>query len=323
MGMTSAVAGENRELESYRRELTGYCYRMLGSGFEAEDAVQETMVRAWRGLDQFEGRSALRSWLYRIATNVCLDMVKGPQRRARPMDLGPSSTADTQLGAPQGEHAWVQPIADARVVPAEADPAEIAAARESIKLAFVAALQHLPPRQRAVLILREVLHWHADEVAELLDTTVASVNSALQRARATLAASDLDAGSATSVVDADQEELLARYVDAFERYDIEALVALIHEDATFSMPPFDLWLSDPVEMAKWYTGQGSACEGSKLLRTEANGTAAFAAYKPDPAGGRAPFAIQVIEVKDGKLSGLHHFLYPELFAAFGFPDHID
>ncbi|HZA75926.1 MAG TPA: RNA polymerase subunit sigma-70, partial [Acidimicrobiales bacterium] len=182
------------ELEAYRRELTGYCYRMLGSGFEAEDAVQETMVRAWRGLDRFEGRAALRSWLYRIATNVCLDMLRGPQRRARPMDLGPASTADGKLGPATPESTWVQPIADGKVLPDDVnDPAELAASRESIRLAFVAALQHLPPRQRAVLILREVLRWQASEVAELLDTSVASVNSALQRARATLAERDLDA----------------------------------------------------------------------------------------------------------------------------------
>jgi RNA polymerase sigma-70 factor (ECF subfamily) len=322
--MTS-VAGTGPDLEIYRRELTGYCYRMLGSGFEAEDAVQETMVRAWKGLDRFEGRAQLRSWLYRIATNVCLDMLKGPQRRARPMDLGPASTADTQLGAPKGEHNWVQPVADARVVPQDGDPAEIAAARESIRLAFVAALQLLPPKQRAVLILREVLHWHADEVAELLDTSVASVNSALQRARATIAEQRLDAGSAAAnpTVDAESEALLARYVEAFERYDIEALVALIHEDATFSMPPFDLWLDDRAEMAKWYTGQGAACQGSKLIPVQVNGSTGYAAYKPDPSGGWTPFAIQIIEIGDGKLTGLHHFLDPALFGAFGLPDHLD
>src|SRR5437879_811951 len=183
-GLTSETI--EQELETYRRELTGYCYRMLGSGFEAEDAVQETLVRAWKAIDTFEGRSALRSWLYRIATNVCLDMAQGTQRRARPMDLGPSSSADTTLSAGLPENTWVQPVADARVVPEDGDPAELAASRETIRLAFVAALQHLPPRQRAVLILRKVLRWHATEVAELLDTSVASVNSALQRARATL-----------------------------------------------------------------------------------------------------------------------------------------
>lgn len=310
------------QLEPHRRELTGYCYRMLGSGFEAEDAVQETMVRAWRSLDSFEGRSSLRSWLYRIATNVCLDMLKSRERRARPMDLGPSSTAESALGSPLPEHAWVQPIADARVVPESGDPAELAASRDSIRLAFVAALQHLPPKQRAVLILREVLRWKADEVAALLDTTVASVNSALQRSRATLDDGRLAVDGA-SRVSADDSELLARYVDAFERYDITELVSLVHEDATFSMPPFALWLRGPAEMAKWYLGQGAACRGSRLIATRANGLPAFAAYKPAPGGGWAPFALQLIETDGTRLVGLHHFLDPALFTAFGLPDRLE
>jgi RNA polymerase sigma-70 factor (ECF subfamily) len=311
-----------RELEAHRRELTGYCYRMLGSGFEAEDAVQETMVRAWRNIDGFEGRAAFRSWLYRIATNVCLDMLRGPQRRARPMDLNGPRSADSQLDAGLPEHAWVQPMADARVLPSDGDPAEMAAARESVRLAFVAALQHLPPRQRAVLILREVLRWQATEVAELLDTSVASVNSALQRARATLAEGDLESTSPLQFDD-EQKELLARYVDAFERYDIPSLVALIHDDAKFTMPPFELWLQGTEDIAKWYVGQGAGCRGSRLLATEANGCAAFAAYKPAGPDRLEPFALQVIEVSGGRISGLHHFLYPELFAAFGFPPFLD
>jgi RNA polymerase sigma-70 factor (ECF subfamily) len=315
-------ADPEAELERYRRELTGYCYRMLGSGFEAEDAVQETMVRAWKGLDQFEGRSALRSWLYRIATNVCLDMVRGPQRRARPMDLGPSSPADTALGAPLAEHAWVQPVADARVLPTDGDPAEVAAAKDSIRLAFVAALQHLPPRQRAVLILREVLRWQASEVAELLEATVASVNSALQRARATLAAASVEAHRPTAV-EPEQQALLARYVDAFERYDITALVTLLRDDAAFSMPPFALWLQGPAEISRWYVGQGIGCDGSRLVPVAANGSAAFGAYKPAGEGRWEPFAIQIIEVSGGRISGLHHFLYPELFAELGLPDHLE
>src|SRR3954463_5761395 len=216
MATIDSTPGLERELESYRRELTAYCYRMLGSGFEAEDAVQETFVRAWRKHEEFEGRSALRSWVYSIATNVCLDMLKTPQRRALPVDMSPSGTADSQLGAPLLENAWVMPVADAAVLPEDGDPAELAAQRETLRLAFVAALQHLPPRQRAVLILREVLRWQASEVAELLDMTVASVNSALQRARATLATVQPDDERAGHV-DADQEALLARYVSAFER----------------------------------------------------------------------------------------------------------
>ena len=316
------AAALEQELEAYRRELTAYCYRMLGSGFEAEDAVQETMVRAWRGIGAFEARSALRSWLYRIATNVCLDMLRGPQRRARPMDLGPSSTADAALGAAAPEHAWVQPVADARVLPPDGDPAELAATRDSIRLAFVAALQHLPPKQRAVLILREVLRWQAAEVAELLDTSVASVNSALQRARATLAASNLESAGPTEIAP-EQQALLARYVEAFERYDISSLVALIHEDATFSMPPYPLWLRGPLEISRWYLGQGIGCRGSRLVPTAANGCAAFGAYKPAGPGVHEPFSLQVIEVSDGRISGLHHFLYPEIFPAFGLPTRLE
>ena len=310
-----------RQLEQHRRELTGYCYRMLGSGFEAEDAVQETMLRAWRSLDGFEGRASLRSWLYRIATNVCLDQLRGRERRARPMDLGPHSTAESALGSPRPEHAWVQPIADDRVVPDHADPAELAASRDSIRLAFVAALQHLPPRQRAVLILREVLRWKADEVADLLDTTVASVNSALQRSRATLDDGRL-AADVSPVVGPDDSALLARYVDAFERYDIGELVTLIHADATFSMPPFALWLRGTDDIARWYVGQGAGCRGSRLLATRANGTAAFGAYKLAPDGGRDPFALQVIETDGHRITGLHHFLDPALFTAFGLPDRL-
>src|SRR5947209_13527841 len=212
-------------LEQHRAELTGYCYRMLGSAFEAEDAVQETLVRAWRSFDRFEGRAALRSWLYRIATNVCLDMLTGRERRARPMDLGPAQTADSPLGVPLVESAWVEPIPDAKVLASRADPAELSVQRETIRLAFVAALQHLPPRQRAVLILREVLQWQAAEVGELLETSVASVNSALQRARATLAASGASDTSRGEPLSAADSELLSRYVKAFEAYDIPALVA--------------------------------------------------------------------------------------------------
>jgi RNA polymerase sigma-70 factor (ECF subfamily) len=295
---------------------------MLGSGFEAEDAVQETMVRAWRGIDRFEGRSAIRSWLYRIATNVCLDMLRGPQRRARPMDMGPSSTADSFLAPGLAEHMWVQPVPDAWVVPETGDPAELAASRETIRLAFVAALQLLPPRQRAVLILREVLRWHATEVAELLDTSVASVNSSLQRARSTLAANDLDAPQPTRV-DSDDEKLLARYVDAFERYDVDSLVSLLHEDVIQSMPPYSLWLQGPLDVGRWLLGQGAGCRDSRLVATSANGCAAFGSYHVAGTGVHEPFAIVVVEVAEGQISGLHNFLYPELFAAFGLPPRLE
>ncbi len=310
-----------RELETHRRELTGYCYRMLGSGSEAEDAVQETLIRAWRSIDRFEGRSSLRSWLYRIATNVCLDMHRGPQRRARPMDLGPSSTVETAQLRPQPENTFVQPIADGRVLPEDGDPADVAAARESIRLAFVAALQHLPARQRAVLILCEVLKWQATEVAELLETSVASVNSALQRARATLGSMDVDELDTT--VSPEHEVLLARYVDAFERYDMTALAQLLRDDVVISMPPHDLWLQGIPEVIGWMEGPGHGCAGSKLIPLQVNGTAGFASYKPAPSGRLEPWAIQVIEVKDGAISGHHNFLYPELFADLGLPPHLD
>ncbi len=320
-GTSDTIVGEEHrlaDLEQYRRELTGYCYRMLGSGFEADDAVQETMVRAWRNLAWFEGRSSLRSWIYRIATNVCFDMRRGKQRRATAMDFGPAGTADSFVGATRPEHAWVQPIPDARVVPADGDPAEVAASRESVRLAFITALQHLPARQRAVLILCEVLRWQATEVADLLETSVASVNSALQRARATLAARDVDPLSVSSV-DADQQALLARYVNAFERYDISSLVTLLHEDAIMSMPPYDFWLQSPLEMGRFFLGAGIGCEGSRLVATEANGCAAFGSYKPDGQGGYLPWSIQVIEVSGDRIIGHHNFLDTRLFAAFGLP----
>jgi RNA polymerase sigma-70 factor (ECF subfamily) len=307
-----------RQLEGHRRELTGYCYRMLGSSFEAEDAVQETMVRAWRSLDRFEGRSSFRSWLYRIATNVCFDMLNGTQRRARPMDLGPAGSAESLLGPVLGESTWVLPMPDGRVVPDDADPAEQAVARESIRLAFVNALTHLPPRQRAVLILREVLRWKADEVAELLDTSTASVNSALQRARATLSTVSLDD---TDPVDDEQQALLARYADAFERYDMEALVALLHEDATLSMPPYALWMRGHDNIRNWMLGPGHGCRGSRLVPTMANGTPAFGQYRPSGPGGRhEPWALQVIEVREGKIVALNAFLdTANLFPLFGLP----
>ena len=322
--LTTRDAGAQieQELESHRRGLTGYCYRMLGSGSEADDAVQETMVRAWRAADRLEQRAALKSWLYRIAGNVCLDMLQGSQRRAQPMDLGPASAAESALGASLPEHAWVKPIADARVLAPEADPAEVADQRETLRLAFVAALQHLPPRQRAVLILREVLRWQAAEVAELLETSVASVNSALQRARATLEGLSLDASGPASGLGSEEQELLGRYVDAFERYDITSLVSLLQEDATFSMPPFPLWLRGPAEAGRFMLGQGIHCKGSRLVATSANGGPAVGVYHPAP-DGYEPWAIVVLELSGGRIAGLHHFLYPELFAEFGLPPRLE
>ena len=322
MAVSPAAAELEQRFEDYRPELTGYCYRMLASPFEAEDAVQETFIRAWKAIDRFEGRSALRSWLYRIATNVCLDMLNARGRRATPMDLGPAREPVAEnLHTP--EVPWIEPIPDGRIVP-DGDPAAVAEARETVRLAFVAALQHLPPRQRAVLILCEVLRWQATEVAELLETSVASVNSALQRARATIEAMNLDA-DATPSVDAADADLLARYVDAFQRYDIDALTSLIHEDATQSMPPFDLWLSGRDDIFTWWFGPGIGCQRSRVIPTvAANGAPAFGQYKPSEGGGYEPWALQVLEVRDGKIGELTFFLdTATLFPLFGLPLWLD
>ena len=313
------------QLETYRVELTAYCYRMLGSAFEAEDAVQDTLVRAWRAFDRFEGRSALRSWLYRIATNVCLSMLTASQRRARPMDLGPAVSADTPLPAALPEATWIEPMPDRRVVPDNGDPAEVALARESVRLAFVAALQHLPPKQRAVLILREVLRWRAEEVAELLDTTVASVNSALQRARATIATTRKRDTDPAEPTDQAHRELLARYVDAFERYDMDSLTALLHHDATWNMPPYDLWLQTHDDIRAWCLGPGIGCQGSRLVPTVANGSPAFGQYKPsDQPGVWMPWSLQVLETSGGRISGITFFLDTQrFFPAFGLPPRLE
>ena len=318
-GSPLTVTPDFGELEQHRRELTAYCYRMLGSPFEAEDAVQDTLLRAWKSIDRFEGRAALRSWLYRIATNVCLDLLNGRERRARPMDLGPAREPIEANLNTLPEVTWIEPLPSG-------DPAEVAESRETIRLAFVAALQHLPPRQRAVVILCEVLRWKAAEVAELLETSVASVNSALQRARATLEASDLDSSAAAPALDRPDRELLARYVEAFERYDMEALTSLIHEDATQSMPPFDLWLSGRDDIFAWWVGPGAGCRGSRVIPTvAANGSPAFGQYKPSETGeGYDPWALQVLEISDGRIVELTFFLATEtLFPLFGLPDRLD
>ena len=273
----------DQTLESHRRELTGFCYRMLGSASEAEDAVQETMVRAWRGIDAFEGRSSLRSWLYRIANNVCFDMLRSPQRRARPMEMGPATaTADVVLGPQSPEYLFVQPIADERVISMDGDPADVAEARESIRLAFVAALQ---------------------------------------RARATLAEMDME--KLDSTVDPEQQALLARYVDAFERYDIPALVALLRDDVVLSMPPWEFWMQGAQDLADWFLGEGIVCKDGRLVPLNVNGTAGFGNYHFVRPGLWEPWAIQVIEVADGKIVGHHNFLYPQSFAEFGLPPRIE
>lgn len=314
--MTTLTAPGLDELEQYRTELRGYCYRMLGSAFDADDAVQETLVKAWQNLDGFEGRSSVRSWLYRIATNTCLDSLRARGRRALPMDLSSPESPTTPPDHTLPDAAWLEPVPDADVAPLSADPALLVAHSESIRLAFVAALQTLPPRQRAALILKEVLCWQASEIAELLDTTVASVNSALQRARATLGEADLSSPVLATQAD---KELLARYVKAFEAYDIPSLVALLHEDASISMPPIAMWLRGTGDLAAWYLGFGIGCRGSRLVPTVANGLPAFGQYRPDhDNGGHQAWSLQVLEITDGAVAHIHHFLDVEkLFPRFG------
>jgi RNA polymerase sigma-70 factor, ECF subfamily len=320
---TTAMPSQlEQRLEQHRRELTGYCYRMLGSPFEAEDAVQETMLRAWRGFESFEGRAALRSWLYRIATNVCLDLLGGRSRRARPMDLGGAQAPEAANLNMLPEVTWIEPV-PGNIVASQDDPAELALGRETLRLAFVAALQHLAPRQRAVLILCEVMRWKAKEVAELLDTSVASVNSALQRARATLESSEVGPSDLEpDNMDETQRELLARYVDAFEAYDLDALTSLIQEDAGQSMPPYDMWLRGREDILTWWFGPGIGCQGSRLVPTvAANGSVAFGQYKPSESGsGHEPWALQVLEISDGRIVEFTFFLSTErLFPLFGLP----
>ncbi|NEE19718.1 sigma-70 family RNA polymerase sigma factor [Streptomyces sp. SID7499] len=324
---TATTTDLDSRLEAHRTELTGYCYRMLGSSFEAEDAVQDTMVRAWRSYDKFEGRSSLRSWLYRIATNVCLDMLTAGNKRARPMDLTESTPLARAALSPRPDNTWLEPMPDARVLPTTHDPAEAAVAKESVRLAFMAALQQLPAKQRAVLILREVLAWKASEVAELLDTSVASVNSALQRARATLAERQ-EPGAEAAVsdpLDEDQQKLLDRYVAAFEGYDMTALTALLHEDAVMTMPPFDLWLTGTRDITGFMTTLGAPCAGSRLVPVQVNGLPGFAQYKPDPdKGGFTPWAVQVLEISEGRITGFHCFLDTQRwFPLFDLPLHLE
>jgi RNA polymerase sigma-70 factor (ECF subfamily) len=312
-------------LEQHRVALTAYCYRLLGSGFEAEDAVQEAFVRAWQRIDSFEGtRASFKTWLYAIATNVCFDMLRSVQRRARPMDLSGPAQPGPDIGQAFVETTWVQPAPDSRIVPAEGDPAELVALRETVRLAFVAALQNLPPKQRAVLILRDVLKWKADEVATLLDTSVPAVNSALQRAKSTLD-SRSKAADPYKPMDVEQQKLLARYVAAFERYDVAALTALLHEDATMSMPPFGWWLRGRENIRQVLQGgTGGPCAGSRFVFAAASGLPAYAQYVPAAGGGFRAWALLVVEVQDGRISGLCSYLNAkELFPLFGLPDFTD
>jgi RNA polymerase sigma-70 factor, ECF subfamily len=316
---TGAVSVD--DLEQYRRELVGYCYRMLGSVHEAEDAVQDTMLRAWRALATFEDRARLRPWLYRIATNVCLDMLKGRSRRALPMDVAPVGTSEGRLGDRRPEVTWIQPAPDSMILPPDADPAQYVVARESVRLAFIAALQHLAPRQRAVLILRDVLRWRAAEVAALLDSSADAVNSTLRRARAALP--DIDRDSAPSQPSEHDRALLAAYIDAFERQDVDALVGLLRDDAIVEMPPFDLWLRGTEDIRQWLIAVNALAD-HLLTPVSANGSPAVAVYTPEmPGGPPTAFAIHVLDVVDGRISAIRSFIDPSLFELFGLPHHPD
>lgn len=324
--MTTAASlsvAQSNELELHRSALTGHCYRMLGSVGDADDAVQETMVRAWKNLERFEGRSSLRTWLYRIATNVCLDALSKQERRARPIEEGPAGSVDDELLSRSRSH-WLEPVPDADVIPKDADPAEAMMLRERIRLAFVAALQHLPPRQRAVLLLTNVVGFSAEETAQALEMSVPAVNSALQRARATLGTREQGLGEDTSsVFDEAHARLLEQYVDAFERYDTEALAALLTRDATLSMPPFTLWLRGPNMIRRWLEGRGIGCKGSRLIATRASGAPAFGQYRASEEGGHAPWSLIVLDISGDRITGMTHFLDTEtLFPRFGLPDSI-
>ncbi|MFC4337144.1 sigma-70 family RNA polymerase sigma factor [Salininema proteolyticum] len=316
---------DTAEFEPYRRELRAYAYRMLGSASEAEDAVQETFIKAWKRSESFEGRSSLRTWLYKIATNVCLDMSKAVQRRIRPMDLRSAGSPDQNpLETMNPEATWLTPAPDSWM----ADPSTSAESRESVRLAFVSAVQHLPARQRAALIMREVLAFSAKETADTLDLSASAVNSALQRARATMeevrsvsptpqvaAKSRSGAGASEPSGDPDEDgesdaELAESYAKAFEAFDIDRLKTLLHRDVVMSMPPLELWLRGPRHFGEFLHGPGNACEGSKLVPISANGSIAFGHYKPsgNDDGLLTPWSITVLETEGGVITGLNYFL---------------
>lgn len=308
-------------LEQYRPALTGHCYRMLGSVLDAEDAVQESMLRAWKGIDRFNEQSSIKTWLYRIATNVCLDtLTSSGRRRIRPVESTPNpAVVASDMSLPQQPREyWVEPISDLAALPAEADsdPEELAILRESIRLAFVAALQYLPPRQRAVLLMTQVLNMSAAETAEGLEMTVASVNSALQRARATMDARN--PAVVPRALSAEQTKLVARYVEAFESYDVDALTRLLHEEATLSMPPYEMWLMGHDSIAQWMLTFGIGCKGSVLVPVQASGgTPAFAQYRD---GGDTPWAVITLELNDNQITSITSYLdVNTLFPRFGMP----
>jgi len=320
--LTMQTVSDTQHLEAHRVAITGHCYRILGSFADAEDAAQEAMIRAWKGLQRFDGRASLKNWLYRIATNVCLDEIHDKRRRARPMEEGPPFS-----GTPLPEHLmqrpaseWLEPISDARALPSDADPAERAILKQSIRLAFVSALQRLAPKQRAALLLIDVLGFSAAEAAEILESSLASINSALQRARAVVRERSCDTAAELSEP---QMEILSRYVTAFEQYDIDALTALLRQDAAFSMPPYQLWFQGPEAIRNWMLGLGCGCRGSRLIATSACGSPAFAQYRINPEGGYKAWALIVLEFSDNRIGGINSFLdVAALFPRFDLPLHL-
>ncbi|WP_216635318.1 sigma-70 family RNA polymerase sigma factor [Dietzia sp. 111N12-1] len=316
------------EAEDYRREILGYCYRYFGCFAEAEDATQETMLRAWKARDGagFQGRSSLRTWLYSIATNVCLDMTRAPQRRALPTDLTEPGAVpdDPTMLATLPEVTWIGPASDAHL---GIDPSATAVVRESVRLAFVAALQHLPPRQRVVLLLRDVLDHSAAECADLLGMTLPSVNSALARARKTLSRHEIALPHPTENTSSSSPRpdphvdagLLEQYVAAFEAYDVDRLVTLLTDDAEFSMPPFELWLRGSAEIERWWRGPGEVCRNARTITTSANGRPAVAVYHAAVDQRWEPFAIHVLDSDAGRISAITHFIGAHHFSEFGLP----
>lgn len=304
--------------EEARRPLRGYCYRMLGAAVDAEDAVQEVMLRAVVHADQYDpARGPLHPWIFRIATNVCIDMLRSRGRRAMAVDLGPAAEAGAPLGAPVPAERWIEPMPDSRIIAAR-DPATVVVERQTVRLAFLAALQHLPPRQRAVLLLRDVLQFPASETADILGASAASVNSALQRARQTLAEHNPAPTDPLDETDEAQRALLNRYVDAFERHDIQELKAVLREDVRSSMPPFTWWVQGREVLAELMTS--GACEGARLVATAVNGTAGFGQYRPDSDGVLRPFGIVLVELRDGAVSHVATFLGTSVrFADFDLP----
>lgn len=316
----SLTHGEIEMIERLRPELVGYCYRMMGSIFEAEDAVQDAMIRVWQSQDQLRQEASRKAWIYRIVTHICIDRLRSAKRRALPMDLSEPAALITEPKDQLSNASWVWPAPESI-----GNPADIVVNKETIRLSFIAILQTLPPRQRAVLILQDVFRWPANQAADAMGMTVAAVNSALQRARATLAKANLRSDALQELDDGADQELLARYVEAFEAYDIQTLLALFHENSSLSMPPFVMWVSGRPDMSAFYQITRNHCIGSRLLPVRANGGCpAFAQYVPaGDEGILLPWAIHIPEMKDGKIAHLHHFIQSELFGRFGLPPYLD